>query len=252
MRSVSADSGTTIKFSKQNEDFLIREINRHFSRLSSWKDFRVPPEIYNSPNDIKNVFMIGLADVTAHIRSSNSAFGLPYNHRVYIEIPANWYMVVDIGNLLFDLDIPIQNIDWGHPNMRDPEMIEYRKGKKEFWSKEHQIKIFADEFEKIGFRIKHKAQALKDLAATNRDEWNKSIHEKISNAKKEERREKLRYKLDNIAVLHHKYYWETTSRNNPKPPHLMEASDKIPLEIRGKHYDSWKEICVDLGYKKKD
>ena len=84
---------TTIRFSKSNEDFLIREINRHFTGLKAWKDFRLPPEIYDSPSDIKSVFMIGLADVTAHIRSSNSAYGKPFHHRVYIECPVNWYMV---------------------------------------------------------------------------------------------------------------------------------------------------------------
>jgi len=252
LQSLQTDNKTTIKFSKNNEDFLIREINRHFASLSSWRDFRIPQEIYASPSDIKNIFTIALADVTAHIRSSNCAYGNPSGHRVYIEFPANWYMVIDIGNLLYDLDVPIHNIDWGHPNMRDPKMEKFNRGNKEFWAKEHQIKIFADEFEKVGFRIEHKRQALKRLANRNRDEWNADIQRKIAKAKTEESKEKLRAQLGKIEASHHKYYWETKTLNKPKPHHPMETSEKIPAEIRGQHFNSWKEICAALGYKKRD
>ena len=252
LQSSQTDNKTIIKFSKNNEDFLIREINRHFARLRSWKDFRIPQEIYNSPNDIKNVFMVGLADVTAHIRSSNLAYGTPFHHRVYIEFPINWYMVVDIGNLLYDLNIPIHTINWGHPNMRDPKMQKYNEGKKEFWAKEHQIKIFADEFEKVGFRIEHKTQALKKLADINRNEWDKDIRKKIAKAKTEEQKEKHRADLGKIEISHHRYYWETKGANKQTLRHPMESSEKIPAEIRGQHFNSGREICAALGYKKRN
>ena len=252
LQSFQTDNKTIIKFSKKNEDFLIREINRHFVGSRSWKDFRIPQEIYDSPDGIKLSFMIGLADVTAHIRRSNLAYGLLYSHRVYIEIPVNWYLVVDIGNLLYDLDIPIQNINWGHPNMRDPQLQEYNDGRKEFWAKEHQIKIYADKFEKVGFRIEHKKNALKELATVNRDEWDKHIREKIKEAQTEEQKEGLRDQLGKIEILHHRYYWETIANKRPKLHHPMEHSEKIPSEIRGRHFNSWREICEALGYKKKD
>jgi len=127
--STQIESKTILKFTKNNQDFLVREINHHFHELSSCKDFRIPQEIFKSSFDIKRQFMIGLADVTAHIRSSNNAYGILYNHRSYIEIPVNWFMVIDIGNLLYDLDVPIHNINWGHPNMRDPNLNDYNKGK---------------------------------------------------------------------------------------------------------------------------
>lgn len=149
LSSTQVKSKTVIKFTKDNEDFLIREVNRHFQRLSSCKDFRIPNDIFTAQPDIKREFMIGLADVTAHIRSSNSAYGLSYNHRAYIEIPVNWFLVIDICNLLFDLDVPVHTIDWGHPNTRDPQLREYNEGKVNAWFREHQIKIFADEFEMV-------------------------------------------------------------------------------------------------------
>lgn len=242
---------TVLKFTKNNQDFLIREINRYYGRLNSCKDFRVPKEVFGFSADMKQQFMIGLADVTAHMRSSNSAFGKPFNHRAYIEIPVNWFMVVDIGNLLVDLDIPIHTIDWAHPNMRDPKLKYYNQGKNEAWFKEHQIKIYADEFEKIGFRIDHKMKALRNLASSNREEWNKVVNEKIGIARTAANREKWMKKLNRIDLAHHNYYWQTKDIIKPKPIHPMEHSDKIPDIIRGKHFDSWKEICIALGYKER-
>lgn len=243
---------TTLSFVKDNSDFLIREINRYFDSMSSCKDLKIPNDIFNASSDIKRTFMIGLADVTAHIRSSNVAYGLSYNHRAYIEIPVNWYLVVDIGNLLFDLGVPIHTIDWGHPNMRDPELNDYNKGKKDVWAREHQIKIYADEFEKIGFRIVHKMEALKTLADTNKHEWDKNLNGKIEACKNQERKEKYKKMIGHIELAHHKFYWETKEVKKPKPSHPMENSDKIPIEIRGKHFNSWKEICEALGYKRRN
>ena len=48
----------------------------------------------------------------------------------------------------------------------------------------------------------------------------------------------------------HRYYWEMTSRKRKKPSHPGENEPFIPEEIRGNHYDSWKEIANDLGYNK--
>ena len=54
--------------------------------------------------------------------------------------------------------------------------------------------------------------------------------------------------IGHIELIHHKYYWETKNLKRPKASHPMENSDKIPPEIRGKHFNSWKEICAVLGY----
>ena len=249
--SARTKSKTFIKFFKDNEDFLIREINRYFCKFNSHKDFRIPKDIYDAPSDIKKEFMIGLADVTGYIRSSNKAYGISYNHRVYIEIPVNWFLVADIGNLLFDIDVPIQTIDWGHPNMRDPNLKDYNSGRENTWFREHQIKIFADEFEKIGFRIIHKAKALRKLAEINRLEWDKNHYAKINSTFSENKKEKYRKMIGHIEIPHHKFYWEVKKMNRPKPLHPMENSNKIPSEIRGMHFDSWKEISNKLGYKRR-
>lgn len=240
---------TFLKFTKNNEDFLIREINRLLGNMTSCKDFRIPQEIFNSPTDIKREFMIGISDVTAHIRSSNVAYGIPYHHRVYIEVPVNWFLVIDICNLLKDLDIPVHAVDWGHPNTRDPRLRDYNRGKINAWFREHQIKIFADEFEKIGFRIVHKMEALRNLANTNRIEWDRYVNPRISQARRPLSRKKWQNRLGHLELEHHKFYWERREITKPKASHPMENSNKIPQATRGMHFNSWKEICEALGYR---
>ncbi len=250
VRTIQERTKTIIKFSKPNEDFLIREINRHFKNKSTWKEFRIPKDIFWASTDIKKEFLIGLSDVTAHIGHGGEAYGYSYAHRVFVEIPVNWFLAVDICNLLADLGIPVQNIDWGHPNMRDGNLKKYKEGNKNFWNKEHQIKIFADLYEKIGFRIIHKMGILRKLADINRSEWDKDRRKKVSHAKNEKTKEKFLSQIGTIEQQHKKFYWEVKKLvRKSRPTHPMEKSELLPAEIRGKHFNHWTEIAEILGYK---
>ena len=133
-------------------------------------------------------------------------------------------MVIDIANMLKDVDVPVQTIDFGHPNFRDGNLVKYNEGKPYFWKKEHQIKIFANEFLTVGFNIKHKQDEL----------------EKYS--------EELLDFIDPNKT--HKYYWEKTIRRSNRPIHPMENDSYIPAEIRGKHFDSWTDLAEKMGYGK--
>ena len=220
---------TYIFFSKKNNSQIAREIHSYLEGKTNWRDFRIPKEIFSATNDIKKEFLRGLADVTAHIRESNLAYGIDYNHRVYFEIMTNWDLCIDISNLLKGLDIPVQTIRFAHPNIVDPNLKKYNFGNKEFWNKEHEIKIWAEEFEKIGFNIEHKNKLLKEFADLNRKNWKKA-NKKIS-----------------ISDAHHKFYWETKKLNKEKVRHPEEENSKLPSRVR-KHYNSWKEIAAELGY----
>jgi hypothetical protein len=244
-------SKTVLSFEKDHRDFIIREINEHFGNFESYKQFRIPADIFNESDEIKKEFLRGFADVTGHVRRSNKAYGRPYHHRVYIEIPENWYLVVDVANLLKDLDIPVHTIDWGHPNIRDPNLRDYKNGKKHAWFREHQIKIFAEEFEKVGFRILHKMELLKELADENKKEWDKYVNQKIKESRSQAKKIEWEKKLGRLQEEHHKYYWETREIEKPKPPHPMENDERIPQKIRGRHFNSWKEIAEALGYPNK-
>lgn len=248
MTSISQKSKTIIQFNKPNADFLIREINRHLENLSSWQKFRIPLDIMGGSKDMKKEFMIGLADVTAHVRQSNKAYGVNYDNRVQIEIPQNWYLVVDIANLLKSLNIPIHTIDWGHPNTRDSNLKDYNKGNKNASFREHQIKIFAEEFSPVGFRIIHKKQALTKLSDLNKKEWKAYIQNKIEHAQNDQIKQKYKSKLNDLDKNHHKFYWNTKTLHKIKPSHPLEKDDRIPIKIRGEHFNSWKDICKKLGY----
>jgi hypothetical protein len=221
-------SSTILSFVKPNTDYLIREINRFVGNAVSHNDISIHSDIFSCTLDERKEFLKGFADVTGYIRRSNAYFN-EYEHRVYLEIPNNWQMVIDICNLLKSVDIPVQSIDWAHPNMRDGNLKKYNAGEINFWKKEHQIKIWANEFIIIGFGIIHKQQALEMFS----DELivayigiNKNLQKKT-----------------------HKYYWESKRKSNKiKPIHPSENDELIPLKIRGKHFDSWVEIAKELGY----
>ena len=226
---VQKESVTILSFSKPEEDYLVREILRYVGSAVTHNDMRLHDEIFGFTVDQKKMFLKGFCDVTGYIRRSNS-FIDKYKHRVYIEVPNNWFIVIDICNLLKDLDIPVQSIDWAHPNMRDGRLKKYNQGHKHFWKKEHQIKIYANEFLPIGFGIIHKMQALQTYAS-----------ELVEG-----------FKARGIVTesVTHRFYWEVTGKIKNKDFHPCENDSTLPSLIMGRHYDSWKQIAKDLGYGK--
>lgn len=218
-----------LSFRKPNEDYLMREILRYLGGATSSDNVRISPEVFDFTFDERKQFVKGFADVTGYIRRSNYAFTEP-NYRVYFEIPHNWELVVDFCNLLKSIDIPVQAIDWAHPNMRDGNLTKYNQGKPDFWKKEHQVKVWALEYQPVGFVVLHKQQALDYFA-------------------EEQKKPYVMEGKDPSARLH-KYYWELTKKMKQKPTHPGEKDEFIPEEIRGKHYNSWMDIAEDLGYGK--
>ena len=213
---------TQISFTKPNEDYSIREIMRFIGGGFHHTTMKMNDELFQISTDEKRELLRGISDVTGYIRRSNIAYGQEGWHRVYIEIPGNWQFVIDIANMLKALEVPVQTIDFGHPNFRDSNLRKYNEGKKHYWKKEHQVKIWANEFLPIGFNIIHKQRALETLA----DELLEFISEEKT----------------------HKFYWERSQRIRTKPIHPMEDDDSLPEIIRGKHFDSWTELAKVLGY----
>ena len=216
---------TKITFQKPNTEYVIRELLRIVGMGRHHTTMRMSHEVFIMTIEEKKALLRGIADVTAYIRKSNIAFGQEGAHRVYIEVPANWYMVADLANLLKDVDVPVHTIDFGHPNFRDSNLVKYNDGKRNYWKKEHQIKIFANEFLPIGFNIRHKQASLEKYA------------------------EELLEFLDPVKT--HKYYWEKNIRKIIKPIHPSENDPSLPIEIRGRHFDSWTELANLIGYGKK-
>lgn len=214
------NNSTKLSFTKNNSEYVIREIIRLNEKGTHHSTMKMDPELFTYGNEEKRSLLRGIADSTGYIRRSNAY--IDGAHRVYIEIPGNWNMVIDIANMLRDVDIPVQTIDFGHPNFRDANMVKYNAGNRKFWKKEHQVKIFANEFLPIGFNITHKQEALERYSE-----------------------ETLEY-IDPEKT--HKFYWEKASRIRIKPVHPEENDDSLPVEIRGRHFDSWTELASYLGY----
>lgn len=227
---IQGEHNTILSFSKKQEDFLMREILRYIGTAVKHDDMRIHTDVFSFVTDQKKMFLRGFSDVTGYIRRSNTYFGEKYMHRIYIEIPNNWFMVIDICNLLKDLDIPVQNIDWAHPNIRDGSLKKYNQGNMNFWKKEHQIKIYANEFLPIGFGIIHKMQALQTYS-----------EELITGFKVHNKK---------ASMVTHRFYWEVNGKTRIKPHHPGESDDFLPIQIRNKHYDSWQQIAMELGYGK--
>lgn len=213
---------TLFSFTMANADYTMREILRFIGNGVHHTTMAMNTELFAISSDEKKELLRGIADVTGYIRKSNVAFGQEGCHRVYIEIPGNWQMVIDIANMMKVLDIPVQTIDFGHPNFRDSNLVMYNKGKPFYWKKEHQVKIWANEFLPIGFNIVHKQRALEKYA----DELLEYLDERKT----------------------HKFYWEKSIRKREKPHHPMENDCSLPVAIRGKHYESWTDLAKDLGY----
>ena len=213
---------TQFSFTKPNEDYTMREILRFIGNGVHHSTMSMNDELFNMTTDERKELLRGMADVTGYIRKSNIAFGQDGCHRVYIEIPGNWQLVIDIANMLKSLDIPVQTIDFGHPNFRDSNLKKYNEGKPYYWKKEHQVKIWANEFLPIGFNIEHKQKALEKYAD-----------------------ELLEYLDENKT---HKFYWQKAIKRGNKPLHPGEHDLSLPEEIRGKHFDSWTDLARTLGY----
>ena len=218
-----------LSFRKRNEDYLMREIIRYIGGATSADNVRISPEVFSFTLDERKQFIRGFADVTGYIRRSNYFFDKEA-HRVYFEIPHNWGLVVDFCNMLKSVDIPVQNIDWAHPNMRDGKLVKYNQGNHDFWKKEHQVKVWATEYEPIGFAVIHKQEALSAFADEHRT-W-------------------LRDQGKNPEDVTHRYYWDSNGKGKAKPRHPGETDTFLPAEIRGMHFDSWKDIAEKLGYNK--
>ena len=218
----SAGKSTKISFTKSNTDYTMREIVRLIGSGVHHNTMTVSPELYDLSTDEKKSLLRGFADVTGYVRKSNIAFGQEGAHRVYLEVPGNWQLVIDMANMLKSVDIPVQTIDFGHPNFRDPQLKKYNEGAVNYWKKEHQLKIWASEFVPVGFIIKHKEEALMNLTIEQE------------------------HFMDPAKT--HLYYWEKAIRRSSKPAHPGENDPSLPEEIRGKHFDSWTDLAKELGY----
>ena len=180
----------------------------------SFKTTKIPIVILSSTKDVKIHFLMGVADAsscpTYADRDWNSGC------RICFDIPfENWSLPIQICRMLQeDINIKVDGILWGHPNLRTP-----RKPKSMAWTKEHRIRIFAEEFSKIGFRFEFKRDILDVFLRHNKTLQKRNL----------------------------KFCWATKGRPKIKPPHISESDVRIPENVRGCHINSFRDICSRIG-----
>lgn len=222
-KKVVSNNAVSIIIESTKNSLLWRNISKLLKGKTSFREMEVPEIIYDAEEEIKKEFLRGIADVTGSIGTGGR--DQAGRHRVYISIlNENWKLPIQICRLLQDepLGIPVNTIDWGHPNIRNGHAKEYNAGREQAWAREHQLKVYAECFEPVGFRIIHKDEILRELAQYNRDNFPG--------------------RKANMCIPPKK-------RLKQRETHPEESSEKLPAELKGKHCDSYWQVCLELGCK---
>lgn len=202
----------TLVISFRRRNMMWRNLRLILGETSHFGSFQVPAVISdtNTPVDYVREFLRGFADVAGNVRPANRY--VDGRNRVRLDVlnyKNNWQLPVQLCRLLQErLEVPVQLITWGHPNMgRD--------------FREHQLNIFAVPFLKIGFTFRHKQKVLEELAAQDERNFSQRIYLPCPG----ERR-----------------------LSSPKPRDDKENdATRLPPELVGKHFDSYWQICRALG-----
>lgn len=207
----STDNNNSMILTMTRRTMAWRNILMHLEHKTDFRQMSVPGVLFHDavPSDIRLEFVRGFADVAANIRRSNNHFG---NHnRVRLDVlNDNWHLPVQLCLLMQQhLEIPVQSIIWGHPNM-----------KREF--REHMINIFVEPFQKIGSTFDHKQQVLKILVE----------------------QDEARPQRPNLYLP----CPGRRNMRGVKDPHPDENSERLPANVR-KHFDAYWQICKAMGCK---
>jgi len=180
---------------------------------SSYRDFQVPEVIRSAPRDIVREFVRGIADTSAEPSAVDHYMEPEGRQRIVIQFQHdNWLLPIQVCFLLqVRLGVKVQEILWGHPNIRAP-----RGGA---WAKEHRMRIFAEEFIPVGFSFPFKQRLFEELVKWNQERAPGSA--KLCNPK-------------------------ARAVRSRKPRHQDERSDRLPCQVR-RHFNAAFKVCVALG-----
>lgn len=200
------------------QHLAVRNLRLILGERRSHREFTVPEAIAQSSDEIVREFPRGFADVAGNIRRSN--YDRNGFHRVYLDVlNANWTLPVQLCQLLQQrLKVPVHEILWGHPNLRDPQA----KHLKQSPFREHQLRIYAHDFLQVGFYIRHKQEVLEKLADENRQRTQQGMSDPSSPCK-------------------------GIRRFRSKESHSLESDERLPEYLRERHFDAYWQICAACG-----
>ncbi len=206
----SDDHTLVISFRKRN--MIWRNLRLILGEASHFGSFEVPEVVRSTDTPVEYVreYLRGFADVAGNVRPANRY--VDGRNRVRLDIlnyPTNWRLPVQLCHLLQErLEVPVQLITWGHPNLgRD--------------FREHQLNVFAVPFLKVGFTFRHKQRVLEELAEQDTQNFPQAVYLPCLGERK-------------------------ISRLKPADPR-EQASSRLPPELVGRHFDAYWQICRALG-----
>ncbi|MBU4536441.1 hypothetical protein KJ603_00170, partial [Patescibacteria group bacterium] len=211
---------------KKNK-ILFDEIASYFNSDTSFDRFHIPKEIFKAEKKSKIEFINGLLDTSGF---ANAGGWIPRNGkngctrmRLYFQIVRNWHLPVEIDNFLrSEFNLPVQTIDWGHPNIRDGGLHDFYNTNPTSWGREHQIKLFPEYYQEFKFRINSKQSMFNELIDHN-----------------------VKVEFDNVES------WFPPSQitvGKLKAYHPGENDLRIPEPAR-KHFDTFWQINLAMGCK---
>ena len=185
----------------------------------------IPAEISSFDRNLQIEFVNGMLDTSGFCNSGGwlprKGLNSEIRQRVYFQVVRNWSLTVEIDNFLRSkFGIPIQTIDWGHPNIRDANLIEAQAGKSSAYAREHQLKVYPEYLQDFKFRISSKQKMLDELLKHN-------VEGGFSN--KED-------------------WFPPNKITSFKPHHPDEMNPRMAPPVR-KHFDSFWQINLALGCK---
>ena len=185
----------------------------------------IPKQISSYEKKLQVEFINGMLDTSGFC---NSGGWLPrkgltseIRQRVYFQVVRNWKLTVEIDNFLRrEFDIPIQTIDWGHPNIRDANLVEAQAGKSSAFAREHQLKVYPEYLKEFKFRISSKQKMLQEL---------------------------LQHNIDG-GFANKEDWFPPKKIGSFKPHHPDELNPRMAPPVR-KHFDAFWQINLALGCK---
>lgn len=209
---IRKDNGVDFLARFQRPSMIWRNILYITGGQTSYPFFTVPEIFYHPdvPVDWKREFVRGYADVAGNIRHANRY--VDGRHRVRLDVlnyPTNWEVPVQLCLLLQEqLDVPVQLITYGHPNLG--------RG-----FREHQINVFARAFLRVGFSFDHKQKILEEFAENDETNLPHATYEPCPGVRR-------------------------VTKNKPSDPDENNV-DKLDPRLVGNHFDSYWQICKALG-----
>ncbi|MBL7191168.1 hypothetical protein ISS30_05690 [bacterium] len=195
-----------VKFSRNT--MVWRNITTIMQDKINFYEFELNPIFYEMPESIQKCFMQGFADASS-MPSEKDQDQFKRN-RIVLQIPHdNWKLPVQICKLLqIHLKIPVCHIMYGHPSL-----------KRDF--REHRMRIFPEDFIKIGYGFSFKQDILKAFI----------------NPKKN-------IKRDPSSLCNPKA--KRIPKKKDKDP--KEKDEKLPEHVR-RHFNAYWQICMACGCK---